>query len=92
VDRLHFAHPAIHGLLHLAMEIPRIGPPTLYSAWTMERTIGNLKEEVRLHSSPFVNIAERGLQCSQKNALKAMIPSLQTEKPYVPKGAVDIGN
>ncbi|KAF8588939.1 hypothetical protein K439DRAFT_1245373, partial [Ramaria rubella] len=60
-NHLHFACPAIHGLLHLAMEIPRVGPPTLYSTWTMECTIGNLKEEVRLHSSPSENITRHGL-------------------------------
>ena len=43
----------------------------------MERTIGNLGEEIRQPSNPFANLSQRGLRRSQVNALKAMIPDLE---------------
>jgi hypothetical protein len=46
VDRLHFVRPCIHTLLHLPGEVHRLGPSIIYTQWTMERTIGNLGEEV----------------------------------------------
>ena len=46
VDRLHFAQPCMHAVLHIGLEVPCLGPPMLYSQWTMERTIGNLGEEI----------------------------------------------
>jgi hypothetical protein len=57
----------------------------------MERTIGNLGEEIRQHSNPYANLSERGLQQCQVNTLKAMIPELVDEKPRIPRGAQDIG-
>ena len=46
-DWIHFCWQSIHTLLHLAPEVTRIGPPICSSQWTMERTIGNLCEEIR---------------------------------------------
>lgn len=57
----------------------------------MERTIGNLGEEIRQHSNPYANLSERGLQRCQVNTLKAMIPDLDKEKTKIPRGAKDIG-
>jgi hypothetical protein len=34
--RIHFCHPSIHGLLHLALETVRLGPCCYYTQWTME--------------------------------------------------------
>lgn len=75
-DRLHFVRQSIHLLIHIAPEVHRLGPPALYTQWTMERTIGNLGEEIRQPSNPFSNLSERGLRRARVNALKAIIPDL----------------
>ncbi|KAL6301085.1 hypothetical protein BKA93DRAFT_819140 [Sparassis latifolia] len=80
----------IHGATHLASEIIRVGPPGYYTQWTMERTIGNLGEEIKQHSNPFANLSQHALRHCQVNALKAMVPEL--EPPEKPKrGSCDIG-
>jgi hypothetical protein len=43
----------------------------------MERTIGNLTEEMKQSSQPFVNLSQHGLHCAQVNALKAMILNVE---------------
>ncbi|KJA13690.1 hypothetical protein HYPSUDRAFT_151321 [Hypholoma sublateritium FD-334 SS-4] len=91
VDRLHFCRQSIHALLHLAPEVTRLGPPVVSSQWTMERTIGNLGEEVRQPSNPYANISQRGLLRCQVNALMAIIPDLQPKLPALPRGAIDLG-
>jgi hypothetical protein len=45
--RLHFCRQSIHALLHLVPEIIRLGPGIYYTQWAMERTIGNLGEEIK---------------------------------------------
>ena len=91
VGRLHFCRQSIHALLHLAPEVTRIGPPICSSQWTMERTIGNLGEEIRQPSNPYANLSQRGLLRCQVNALTAMIPDLGPPPPSLPRGAVDLG-
>ncbi|KAF8811705.1 hypothetical protein BYT27DRAFT_7221374 [Phlegmacium glaucopus] len=49
---IHFVWQSIHALTHLGPEVTRIGPPTCSSQWTMEQTIGNLGQEVRLDPLP----------------------------------------
>ena len=92
VDRLHFVRQSVHAVTHLAPEVLRIGPPGCSSQWTMERTIGNLGQEIRQPSNPYANLSQRGLLRSQINALIAMIPDLETSPPLIPRGACDIGN
>ena len=92
MDRLHFCRQSIHALLHLAPEVTRIGPPICSSQWTMERTIGNLGEEIRQPSNPYANLSQRGLLRCQVNALTAMIPDLRPPTcPSLPRGAIDLG-
>jgi hypothetical protein len=91
-DRLHFVRQSIHAVTHLAPEVTRIGPPTCSSQWTMERTIGNLGQEVRQQSNAYANLSQRGLLRSQINALKAMIPDLDPLPPAMPRGSKDIGD
>ncbi len=90
-DRLHFCRQSIHALLHLALEVTRIGPPICSSQWTMERTIGNLGEEIRQPSNPYANLSQRGLLRCQVNALYSMVPDLQPSKENLPRGASDLG-
>ncbi|KJA18732.1 hypothetical protein HYPSUDRAFT_144534 [Hypholoma sublateritium FD-334 SS-4] len=91
VERLHFCRQSIHALLHLAAEVVRIGPPICSSQWTMERTIGNLGEELRQPANPYANLSQRGLIRCQINALMAMVPDLQRAPPALPHGAIDLG-
>jgi len=42
----------------------------------MERTIGNLGEEIRLHSDPYANLTQRIIERSRVNAVKNMAPDL----------------
>ena len=44
----------------------------------MERTIGNLGQEIKQPSNPYANLSQRGLIRAQVNALKAIIPALDT--------------
>ncbi|EIW80973.1 hypothetical protein CONPUDRAFT_56343 [Coniophora puteana RWD-64-598 SS2] len=73
-NRLHLVRPCVHLSHHLAPEAARVGPPMCSSQYPMERTIGNLKEELRQPSNPFANLAKRGLRRAQLNAVKAMMP------------------
>ena len=91
-DRLHFIRQSIHGVAHLATEVTRLGPATCSSQWTMERTIGNLGQEIRQPSNPFKNLSQRALLRCQVNALKATIPDLETLPPDVPRGAKELGS
>ncbi len=90
-DRIHFCRQSVHALLHLASEVTRIGPPICSSQWTMERTIGNLGEEIRQPSNPFANLSHRGLLRCQTNALIAIFPSLRPAERDLPRGALDLG-
>jgi hypothetical protein len=92
VDRLHFCRPCIHTLLHTAPEVTRVGPGAYYTQFTMERTIGNLGQEIRQPSNPFANLARRALQRSQVNALKSIYPELGLESKFQsPRGAMNVG-
>jgi hypothetical protein len=74
-------------------EITRIGPGAYSTQFTLERTIGDLGQEIRQPSNPFANLARRALQRSQINALKSMYPELDsTAKSTLPRGSRDIGN
>ncbi len=91
--RIHFVRPCIHSLLHLPREVVRLGPPVCSSQWTLERTIGNLGEEIKQHSNPFANLSQRGIRRAQVNALKAMIPDLDEDRGHsLPRGSKDLGD
>ncbi|GJF00949.1 hypothetical protein PsYK624_172530 [Phanerochaete sordida] len=92
-ERLHFVRQSIHNLNHGCPETVRTGPQPGYAQTGMERTIGNVELELRLHSNPFGNLAEISLRCCQINALHAMLPDLDiTPGPKeVPRGAFDVG-
>ena len=92
-DRLHFVLQSLHNLLHLGPETVCLGPGAYHSQWTMEWTIGNLGEEVKLHSNPYMNLSKRAICCAQVNALKAMVPELDTNsKNKLPRNAIDLGD
>ncbi|KAH7919195.1 hypothetical protein BV22DRAFT_1023421 [Leucogyrophana mollusca] len=93
VNRIHFVRQSTHAPGHYAREVETKGPLICSSQWTMERTIGNLTEELRQHSDPYANLAERAIRRARINALKVMIPSLDPipEKTAAPRWSLDIG-
>jgi hypothetical protein len=91
-ENMHFVRPWIHMFLHLASEITLKGPPAYYSQWTMERAIGYLKEGLRLHSNPYVNLANVAVRLCQVNALKAMIPDIVPQKRTALETGEDLGS
>ncbi|KAJ7029089.1 hypothetical protein C8F04DRAFT_1289045 [Mycena alexandri] len=80
----------VHQFLHFAPEIIRLCPGAYYTQWTMERTIANLEEELKQHSTPYANIAQRGCRRAQVNALK-VIPDLEPPTK-LPRGSEDLGS
>ena len=93
VDRMHFCRPCIHTLLHACPEVMRVGPGAYSTQFTMERTIGDLGQEIQQPSNPFANLAQRALRRSQVNALKSIYPELDPKAGFhLPKSAVDVGN
>ncbi|KIK29823.1 hypothetical protein PISMIDRAFT_88326 [Pisolithus microcarpus 441] len=90
-DRLHFIRPCVHQVLHLVTEAMHKGPPICYAQWTMERTIGNLGQEIRQLSKPYENLAEEGVRRSRVNALLAVMPELDDGIKGHPTGSVDLG-
>ncbi|KAG1725615.1 uncharacterized protein EDB91DRAFT_1239764 [Suillus paluster] len=82
VDRLHFVRPCIHLSNHLALEC---------TCWTMERTIGNLGQEIQQPSNPFSNLAQQGIQRCQVNALMAILPCYSKSCDSLPRGACELG-
>jgi len=92
MDRLHFIRPWVHSITHIGPETVNKGPPICSSQWTMERTIGNLAQEIRLHnSSVYANLSQRAARRCQVNAIKAIIPSIEPSNNTSPKGSLDIG-
>ena len=88
---LHFIRPCIHALTHIVPEHFRLGSLTELSQWTMERTIGNLGEEIWLHSDPYANLSQRILERTHANALYALAPDLLRTIENLPAGAYDVG-
>ncbi len=72
-------------------EVLRVGSPACVAQWTMERMIGILTREIRQPSNPFANLSRHAVIRAQINALKAMIPDLELEKPCLPRGSLDVG-
>jgi hypothetical protein len=61
----------------------------------MERTIGNLTEEIRQDSTPYANLSQRAVERAEVNTLKAMLPELDRDmlkEGHIPRGGRDIGD
>jgi hypothetical protein len=84
VSQLHFCQQSIHGLSHLAQDVACLGPGVYSSQWTLERTIGNLGQEIKQPLKPYANLANCGLRCSQLAALHAISPDLAPDDPGLP--------
>ncbi|KAJ7939210.1 hypothetical protein B0H13DRAFT_2300961 [Mycena leptocephala] len=57
----------------------------------MERTIGNLGQEIKQDSNPYANLSQRACRRAQVNALKALIPDLEPDRDKLPHGSEDLG-
>ena len=91
-NRIHFIRPRVHQIVHLGPETFQKGPAICTAQWTIERTIGNLKYEIRQPSNYLANFANEGLRRARVNALLAMLPELDDATPRLPPSAVDLGD
>jgi hypothetical protein len=57
----------------------------------MERTIGNLTQELRQPSNLYANLVQRALLRSQINSLKSIIPELE-EPTGLPRNVIDLSD
>ena len=92
VTWLHLCWQSIHGLSHLTPDTIRLGPGLYSSQWTLERTIGNLGEEIKQPLNPYANLANCGLRHSQISALHTILPNLEPDISGLPQGAVDLSD
>ena len=91
-SHIHFIRPTVHLVTHLVTEAIQKSPPLCYAQWTMERTIGNLGQEIQQPSKPFANLAQEGVRHCQINALLSIMPELDTPPKGLPYGAEDLGD
>lgn len=91
-DRIHFVCPAVHQIIHLVPEAFQKGPPLCYAQWTMERTIGNLGQQIRQPSKPYANLAREGVRRSRVNALVSIMPELDSTPKSRPHKSIDLGD
>jgi hypothetical protein len=84
--------PWLHTLLHMTREVLRVGPPGYCAQWTMERVIGILENDLRLHSQPYANLAHIAMRMSQENSLIAMLPELERPAYSLTDNDIDFGN
>lgn len=91
-DRIHFIHPCVHQVNHLVLEAICKGPPVCYVQWTMERTIGNLGQQIRQPSNPYANLSMEAVRRCQANALKSILPFLTPPDNVLPRGHQELGN
>ena len=90
-NRIHFIRPCVHQVVHPISETIRKGPPISYAQWTMERTIGNLGQEIQQPSNPYANLAQEGVRRCRVNSLLAAIPELRVSSHQRhPDTAVDL--
>ncbi|KAG2080733.1 uncharacterized protein F5147DRAFT_749270 [Suillus discolor] len=91
-DRIHFIRPCVHQTNHLVSETVWKGPSICYAQWTMERTIGNLGQEIHQPSNPFVNLSQKGVRHCRVNTLLSIMPELNNSCQGLPNGSVDLGD
>ncbi|KAG6823208.1 hypothetical protein H0H92_011060 [Tricholoma furcatifolium] len=61
----------------------------------MERTIGNITEELCQHSVPYQHLSHRAVERAKINVLLPIVPSLEGNKKkdnLIPHGAIDLHN
>lgn len=76
-------------------EIIRTGPAAYISQWPLERTIGDLGQQVKQPSNPYANLSQRIVLQAQTNVLRSLLPDLDykiTDRYAIPHGGVDLGD
>jgi hypothetical protein len=58
----------------------------------MERTIGNLGQEIQQPSNPYANLSQEGLRRCQVNTLLSVLPELDEPPKGLPTGSVNLGD
>lgn len=91
-ERIHFVRPCVHQVVHLVSEAVHKGPPICTAQWTMERTIGNLGEQIRQPSKPFANLSREGVRRCQVNSLLTIMPELDDSSSGLPHGSIELGD
>ncbi|KAJ3570411.1 hypothetical protein NP233_g4419 [Leucocoprinus birnbaumii] len=96
-ERLHFVRPCVHVFSHTAEEIAKLGPLRAYAQWTIERMIGILEANLRLHSNAFSNMQHIAIRYVAMNGLIAQMPELVVEKslmdsPPAPSWSFEAGS
>ncbi|KAG1794936.1 uncharacterized protein BJ212DRAFT_1411912 [Suillus subaureus] len=90
---IHFVWQSVHAIDHYGHEVETKGPLICASQWTMECMIGNLVEEIQQPSNPYANLGQHAIHHAQINALKSIIPSLDTsDMKHLPRFAKDLGS
>jgi hypothetical protein len=85
-NHLHFIRPCVHQILHLAPQTFQKGPGICTAQWTIEQTIGNIKQEMRQPSNYLINFMKEGVRCARVN------PELIDSPPELLKHSLDLGN
>ncbi|KAG1881019.1 uncharacterized protein F5891DRAFT_973508 [Suillus fuscotomentosus] len=57
----------------------------------MERTIGNIGQQIRQLSNPYANLSQEGLRRCQVNTLLSVLPELDEPPKGFPQGSVNLG-
>ena len=94
-ERIDFVRQSIHSIWHMPTEVIRTGPAAYTSQWPLERTIGDLGQQIKQPSSPYANLSQRSYLQAQVNALQSVIPGLEQRsfnRYTLPHGAKDIGD
>ena len=95
IDNLHVVRPCIHLLWHIPDLVVLIGALIVVSQFPMERHIGDLGGQIRLHSNPYANLSQRAFRRCQENAVKALDPRFDRahqKSGHLPRGALDLGD
>ncbi|KAG1766975.1 hypothetical protein EDD22DRAFT_773620 [Suillus occidentalis] len=58
----------------------------------MERTIGNLGQEIRQLSRPYANLSREGVRRCKVNTLLSIMPDLDEPPKGLPEGSIDLGD
>lgn len=93
VDRLHFARPCVHSLVHVGLELYRVGNGIHTDQFTMERAIGEYGKNIRQPSNMFGALNQIALRKAEINALKSICPELDNDlTSKFPRHSYDIGD
>lgn len=92
-ERIDFVRQSIHSIWHMPSETKRTGPAAYTSQWPLERTIGDLGQQIRQPSNPFANLSQRCVIQAQINVLKSVVPGLDrsaSDRSAIPHNAIDL--